>query len=210
MRARLALAVGGIRCELREVTLRAKPAALLDASAKATVPVLILPEDRVIEESLDIMRWALAQRDPEAWLARDDAALIAANDGAFKQALDRYKYPDRYGVDPLFHRDKGLEFLRWLEARLTAGGQLDGTRRGLTDAAIVPFVRQFAAVDQRWFDAQPVPHLRSWLDDHLKSSLFQAIMMRVKPWSPGDPPIHFPSGRERSLSPRRKTPVETG
>jgi len=204
----MALAVAGIRYELREVNLRAKPAALLTASAKATVPVLILPEGGVIDESLGIMRWALTHRDPEAWLARDDAALIAANDGAFKQALDRYKYPGRYGVDPLFHRDKGLEFVRQLEVRLAAGGQLDGTMRGLTDAAIMPFVRQFAAVDQEWFDVQTVPHLRTWLSSHLLSSLFQGIMIRVEPWSPGDPPVHSPAGGERSVFPPRKTPVD--
>ena len=192
MRARLALAVSGTRCELREVVLRAKPPSMLTASPKGTVPVLVLPNDEVIDESLEIMRCALANCDPEDWLARDDAALIAANDGAFKQDLDRYKYPERYAVDPLAHRAKGLAFLRELDARLSASGQLCGSARGLTDAAIVPFVRQFAAVDQQWFDTQPLSHLRIWLNGHLASDLFDAVMMRVAPWSPGDPPVFFP------------------
>jgi glutathione S-transferase len=192
MRARLALAVSGTRCELREVVLRAKPPSMLTASPKGTVPVLVLPNGHVIDESLEIMRRALANCDPEDWLACDDDALIAVNDGAFKQDLDRYKYPERYAVDPLIHRERGLAFLRELDARLSAGGQLCGSARGLADAAIMPFVRQFAAVDREWFDAQPLPPLRTWLNGHLASGLFDAVMMRVPPWSPGDPPVFFP------------------
>jgi glutathione S-transferase len=195
MRARLALAVGGTRCELREVALRAKPAAMLEASPKGTVPVLVLRDGTVIDESIDIMRWALATRDPEGWLARDDAALIATNDGAFKQDLDGYKYPGRHTGDPIAHRQSGLEFLRDVDARLAGGGQLCGSARGLADAAILPFVRQFAAVDPSWFDGQPLPSLKTWLHDHLASPLFQAIMLRVSPWSPGDPPVLFPPAK---------------
>jgi glutathione S-transferase len=191
MRARLALAVSGVRCELREVKLSAKPAAMLAASAKGTVPVLVLPDGTVIDESIDIMRRALAKSDPEGWLARDDLALIAANDGPFKHDLDRYKYPDRHGVDATAHRDRGLDFLRGIDRRLADAGQLCGAARGLADAAIMPFVRQFAAVDRAWFDAQPLPHLRTWLTGHLSSSLFDAIMARVAPWSPGNPAVVF-------------------
>ncbi len=184
MRARLALAVAGVGVELREVSLSAKPPALLAASPKGTVPVLMLPDGSIIDESLDIMRWALAFRDPEAWLARADAPLIALCDGPFKQDLDRYKYPQRHGSDPLVHRERALRFLTDLDRRLaTAGGQLCGPARGLTDAAILPFVRQFAAVDQPWFAQQPLPHLRTWLDGHLQSSLFAAIMARVPLWA---------------------------
>lgn len=192
MRARLALAVSGTRCELREVTLRAKPLSMLAASSKGTVPVLVLPDGQVIDESLDIMRWALGNRDPEQWLVRDDAALIAANDGAFKQNLDGYKYPERHNRDPFTHRENGLTFLREIDARLAASGQLAGSARGLADAAIMPFVRQFAAVDQEWFNAQSLPQLKTWLHGHLASDLFNAIMMRVAPWSPGDLPVFFP------------------
>lgn len=192
MRARLALAVSGTRCELREVKLSAKPEAMLAVSPKGTVPVLVLPDGEVIDESLDIMRRALAMRDPEGWLARDDAALITANDGPFKHNLDRYKYPERHAADALAHREQGLAFLHELDARLAGAGQLCGPTRGLADAAIMPFVRQFAAVDREWFDAQPLPHLKPWLAGHLASGLFGAIMMRLTPWSPGDPPVAFP------------------
>ncbi|GGC12419.1 glutathione S-transferase [Novosphingobium endophyticum] len=189
MRARLALAVSGTRCELREIKLSAKPQSLLAASPKGTVPVLILPDGEVIDESIDIMRWALVNRDPEDWLARDDAALIAANDGPFKHELDRYKYPERYGADAFAHRARGLAFVHELDNRLADAGQLCGPARGLADAAIMPFVRQFAAVDREWFDTQPLPHLKAWLANHLASDLFSAIMVRTSPWSPGDPPI---------------------
>ena len=157
IRARLALAVSGTRGELREVKLSAKPQAMLDASPKGTVPVLVLPGGTMLDESLDIMRWALANRDPEGWLTRDDAALIAMNDGPFKHDLDRFKYPERYGADPRAHSESGLAFLRELDGRLAAAGQLCGPVRGLTDAAIMPFVRQFAAVDREWFSALPLP-----------------------------------------------------
>lgn len=188
MRARLALAASHTRYALREVRLADKPAALLAASPKGTVPVLQTAAGTVIDESLAIMRWALAARDPEGWLARDDAALIAANDGMFKHHLDRYKYPDRHGSDPEAHRAEGLRFLRDLEVRLTGADQLGGAARGLTDAAILPFVRQFAAVDRPWFAAQPLPRLQAWLAHHLASDLFAGIMQRANPWSPDAPP----------------------
>ena len=190
MRARLALTISGTQCELREVKLSDKPQAMLDASPKGTVPVLVLADDTVIEESLAVMRWALGRRDPEGWLARDDADLIAQNDGPFKHALDHYKYPNRYDdCDPLPHREAGLVFLRQLDERIGARGQLCGERRGLADMAIFPFIRQFANHDREWFDAQGLPHLQPWLAGHLESPLFKTIMQREKPWSPGQPPV---------------------
>ncbi len=190
MRARVALVVSGTACELREVKLADKPQAMLDASPKGTVPVLVLPDGTVIEESIDVMHWALARNDPEGWLERDDAELIARNDGPFKHALDRYKYPNRYDdCDPLPHREAGLAFLRELDARIGVQGQLCGARRGLADAAIFPFVRQFANHDRKWFDAQDLPHLHPWLAGHLDSPLFATVMRREKPWQPGDAPI---------------------
>jgi len=195
MRARLALLASGTRCELREIKLSAKPEAMLVASPKGTVPVLVLPDGKVIEQSIDIMRWALAQRDPEDWLARDDAALILANDTGFKHDLDRYKYPDRHEADAFVHRESGLAFLSQLDARLAGSGQLCGSERGIADAAIMPFVRQFASVDREWFDAQPLPHLQTWLAGHLSSPLFDAVMVRFTPWSPGDAPVAFPSAQ---------------
>lgn len=192
MRARLAVMVSRLRCELREVKLSAKPEAMLAASPKGTVPVLVMPDGEVIEQSLDIMRRALAAHDPEGWLDRDDPALIAHNDGAFKHDLDRYKYPERHDVDALQHRSAGLTYLHELDGRLKGSRHLCGSARGLADAAVMPFVRQFAAVDQDWFDAQPLPHLQAWLTGHLTSDLFAAIMVRFPPWKPGDPPVAFP------------------
>lgn len=189
MRARMALLVSGVTAELREVALGSKPTEMIAASPKATVPVLILPTGAVIDESIDIMRWALAQNDPEAWLAGDDAALIAANDRAFKHHLDRYKYPDRHGADPIEHRDAGLAMLAELDARLQAHANLCGDARMLADIAILPFVRQFAAVDAAWFAGQPLPRLQAWLAHHTTSVLFDQAMLRTKPWVPGDSPV---------------------
>jgi glutathione S-transferase len=188
MRARMALLVSGVRVELREVALRDKPAEMLAASPKGTVPVLVLDIGGVIEQSLEIMLWALERRDPEDWLAGHDAALIAANDGAFKTHLDRYKYPERHGSDPLMHRAAGLEVLGALELRLALHGNLCGEKRSLTDISIFPFVRQFAAVDWAWFEMQPVPLVRAWLGRYNGSPLFEAAMVRVTPWAPGDAP----------------------
>ncbi len=184
IRARLALAISETTCELREVHLARKPAEMLQLSAKGTVPVLHLGDGTVIDESLSIMRWALARNDPEGWLARDGAELIARNDGAFKYDLDRYKYPERHHSDASVHRERGIEFLRLLDARLSAAGQLCGPQRGLADAAIMPFVRQFAAVDQDVFAALPIPHVQTWLAEHLGCPLFAAVMGRAKPWLP--------------------------
>ena len=197
MRARLALAISGTQCELREVKLSAKPTAMLAASPKGTVPVLVLPDGAVVDESLDIMRWALRNRDPESWLARDDPDLIAICDGPFKQALDRYKYPNQHGVDPHVHRANGLDFLSEIDRRVGRAGQLCGSARGFADAAIVPFVRQFAAVEPVWFATQGLPNLKAWLTGHVESDLWQAIMQRYAPWSQeiGSQYSNFPNER---------------
>ncbi|APE28074.1 Glutathione S-transferase domain protein [Aurantiacibacter gangjinensis] len=188
----MALLVSGTRCELREVKLSDKPGAMLEASPKGTVPVLKLSDGAVLEESLAIMDWALARRDPENWLARKDDDLIARNDGPFKHALDRYKYPNRYDSDPEEYRSDGLAILRDLEARLSGARQLSGERAGYTDTAIMPFVRQFAATDREWWDAQDLPKLQNWLADHLESALFRRCMVKHKPWQPGNEPVLFP------------------
>jgi glutathione S-transferase len=193
MRARMAIKVSGVKVELREVVLRDKPPELVEASAKATVPVLVLPDSEVIDESLDIMHWALRHNDPGNWLAADDNGLIEQNDGPFKASLDRYKYPHRYGLeDGNEHRDAGLAILGQLDSRLREHAFLSGNARGLTDIAIFPFIRQFAATDQSWFDAQPLADLRRWLDYHLASDLFAGIMHRYPRWQAGDPPTIFP------------------
>ena len=192
MRARMALTISGISSELREVRLRDKPQAMLDASPKGTVPVLVLQDGMVLEESIAIMRWALGQDDPEGWLTRDDAELIARNDGSFKRDLDGYKYNERGSAEALSHREKGYAYLAALDQRLAAEGQLCGSARGFADIAIMPFIRQFAAVDRQWFDAQPLPNLQKWLSDHLASDLFKTVMVRKDPWVPGQREVFFP------------------
>jgi glutathione S-transferase len=184
MRARMALLVSGMPFELREVVLRDKPAEMIAASPKATVPVLVLESGEVIDESLDIMRRALGRHDPEDWLSGDDSALIARFDGAFKHHLDRYKYPDRHDSDPREHRAAGVVLLEELESRLAVRTNLCRETRALTDIAIMPFVRQFAAVERAWFDAQPMPQIRAWLARHIASPLFDQAMQRLAPWAP--------------------------
>jgi len=192
MRARLALWVAGIAVDLREVKLAAKPPELLAASPKATVPVLVLADGSVIDQSLDIMRWALARNDPEGWLAGEDAALIAANDGPFKHHLDRAKYPGRYDEDGVTdHRAAALALLAPLEARLAAAPYLCGAGSSLTDMALFPFIRQFAAIDPAWFAAQPLPRLQGWLDRLIGSDLFAAVMPKFAPWKASDAPVLF-------------------
>lgn len=185
----------GITVEMREVKLADKPAELFEASPKATVPVLQLPDGTVLEESIAIMRWALARNDPENWLAGDDAGLIALCDGPFKYHLDRYKYPTRYVDEPdhgkVDHRGEGLAILSDLGFRLTDRAQLLGERRTLVDIALFPFIRQFANVDRTWFDAQPIPQLHSWLEGHLTSELFLSVMPKFTPWKAGDAKIVF-------------------
>lgn len=196
MRARLALAVSGQRCELREVVLRSKAPEMLAASPKGTVPVLVLPGGEVIDESLDIMLWALGQNDPEGWLApqhgsmADMQALISQNDGEFKQDLDRYKYPNRYLEEAaeetarfaMAHRSAGADWLGQLEPMLEQHGCLFGARASLADMALLPFVRQFAHTDAAWFAAQPWPRLQAWLAGFEVSALYQSVMEKHAPW----------------------------
>ena len=194
MRARMAIAVSGLQVELREVILRDKPAEMLTASPKATVPVLLLSSGKIIDESLDIMRWVLSQNDPQNWLAEDGDALIAENDGRFKTALDAYKYPNKPGVtDPVEPRTDGMAFLAKLQKRLETQTFLCGERPTLADIAIFPFVRQFAATDADWFNAQPLPHLQGWLERHVGSPMFAQIMVRYPQWQAGDAPTPFPT-----------------
>lgn len=199
MRARLAIAASGQACELREIILRDKPAEMLLASPKGTVPVLVDVDGCVIEQSLDIMRWALSRHDPEQWLIPERGsvdemvALIIENDGPFKQHLDRYKYPDRYAsVNAPEQRDAGADWLRSLDAMLASHGYLFGTRPCLADMAIAPFVRQFAATDRDWFDTQPWPALASWLDRIVSSARFEHILQKFPRWTSGTTGARFP------------------
>jgi glutathione S-transferase len=199
MRARLALTISKISFEWREIILRHKPAAMLEASPKGTVPVLVLPDGTVLEESLDIMHWALARHDPESWLGLSEQesheikSLILQSDNEFKHHLDRTKYHNRYeGADPEFHRTEALKILHQWDQRLSDAGQFFGSRPGLADMAIFPFVRQFANIDRSWFSAQSLPALHQWLQGHLESELFAGIMEKHPPWQDGDAPLLFP------------------
>jgi glutathione S-transferase len=193
MRARMAIAVSGVQVELREVVLRDKPLEMLEMSPKGTVPVLVLSDCTVLEESLDIMRWALGQNDPEGWLAHVDDELIAANDDPFKHALDRYKYPHRYDLaDGLAHRDLALTHLTVLNERLQTTPFIGGVQVGFTDIALFPFVRQFVATDREWFATQRLGAVQRWLDVLVESALFASIMTRYLQWHAGDAPTQFP------------------
>ena len=203
MRARLALLASAKGCELREVLLRDKPAEMLAASPKGTVPVLVLNDGTVVDQSLDIMLWALRRSDPDGWLQpsngtlEDGLALIVECDGDFKAQLDRYKYPGRYDAadgtaDGTLPRDRAVPFLRHLEDGLAASRWLAGAKPGLADGALMPFVRQFAAVDPAWFALQPWPRLQAWLDEWTRSRLFLQAMQRYPRWSAGTPGDAFP------------------
>lgn len=205
MRARLALMVSGQQCELREVALSRKPAEMLAASPKGTVPVLILPDGQVLEQSLDIMHWALGRNDPHRWLepetgdAREMMQLVAAIDGPFKHHLDRYKYAARYRderagqeAEPVRHREAAIDLLSGFEVRLASQPFLTGQRMSLADAATAPFVRQFAAANPVWFAAQPVPYLRRWLTAFLESDLLHRCMVKYPRWESGQPGVMFP------------------
>ena len=198
----MAIARAGIECRLREVVLRDKPAEMIEASPKATVPVIVEADGRVIEESLDVMAWALARNDAGAWLSPELGtltemdALVAECDGPFKRALDRYKYPNRYedeGVVRDEQRALGLAFLKSLDAQLVGRKHLFGDRVSYADIAIFPFIRQFANTDRTWFDELELPELQRWLAHHLDSALFQQIMPKFAQWKTGDVEPLFPS-----------------
>lgn len=191
MRARLALLVSGVQVELREIRLGNKPLAFLEASPSATVPCL-LTQDQTIDESLDIMQWALAQNDPDGWLDMPVLGndLIARFDGPFKEALDRTKYASRFPQeDPEAHRAIAIAFLTDLDQQIH--GWIFG-KPTLVDFAILPFVRQFAFIDKDWFDTQPWLELHAWLERFLASDLFDRIMPKLDPWQAGQTAVIFP------------------
>ena len=196
IRARLALHVSATSYELREIQLRDTPAAMLAASPKGSVPVLVLPNGQVIDESWNIMQWALKQHDPDNWLGDNGrhvetaAALVNINDSSFKAALDRYKYADRHPEHPQSHyRTKGEPFLLQLENRLQANVCLLGGRPTIADAAVLPFIRQFTGVDPAWFAQSPYPKLRNWSEALINSALFTAVMLKHPVWRSGGKPV---------------------
>ncbi len=194
IRARMALHYAGISHELREVMLKDKPVAMLQASAKGTVPVLCLPDGCIIDESQDVMLWAVRQNDPEHWLPAaalsESLEWISANDAEFKTHLDHYKYWERYPEQSQEHyRSQAEVFLQRLEQRLSQHSWLLGPGMTLADVAIFPFIRQFAWVDKAWFDRAAYPAVQQWLQDFLQSSLFLDIMPKHSAWREGDSPV---------------------
>ena len=198
IRARMVLRYSDIKVELREVVLADKPAEMLMCSPKGTVPVLVPDKGDVIDESLDIMRWALAQNDPDGWAGENGEywqqaqELIDINDNAFKQSLDQYKYADRFPEHPVsFYRQQAEVFIQQLEHRLSGQYFLLGKNISVADIAIFPFIRQFAFVDKAWFDQSEYRALQAWLKGLLELSLFVDIMQKYSQWKTGDAPRIF-------------------
>ena len=196
MRARMAIAASGVTVSLREVLLRDKPPELLAASSKATVPVLVLPDGEVIDESLDIMRWALKANDPQGWLkvADTESEWIQACDGEFKHWLDRYKYADRHPEhSATVYRANAEQFLSQVESALSDARWLRGEGASAIDVAVFPFIRQLAGVESDWWADAPYPCTRRWLERWLQSELFSTIMAKYPRWEAGQPGQPFPS-----------------
>jgi glutathione S-transferase len=193
MRARFTLAKSGQRVELREVLLRDKPQSLLSISPKATVPVLVLEDGRVLEESLEIMSWALHKNDPDAWLDETGIELVNENDSVFKKHLDQYKYFDRHPRhSQLYYREQAEVFLQKLENILSTYSYLSGEQIKFVDVAIFPFIRQFARTDLDWFKSSRYINLRRWLETFLSSALFEQTMVKYDHWNSNKDPIFFP------------------
>ena len=199
IRARIAILTSGINVEIREITLKDKPSALMRSSSKATVPVLITADKRIIDESIDIMNWALKQSDPEKWLPSDTkeeqltSELTKNNDHIFKHFLDRYKYSDRYPENSeLYYRQQAELTLINLEHHLTHNTYLVSNRLTMVDVALLPFIRQFAFVNKAWFDEAPYPKIQAWLERFITSELFNSSMVKLAPWQQGDEVIYFP------------------
>jgi len=196
IRTRMALKYSQIKLELREIVLKNKPRELLDASPKGTVPVLILPSGEVLEESLEIMLWALNQSDPDDWFPLQQQSEILAwiqkNDHEFKPHLDRYKYADRYPEYPMtVYRERLQVFYQNLETSLSQNNYLCGAQITLADIALFPFIRQSAFVDKAWFDEAAYPCLQKWLRHWLNSDLFQVIMPKYPAWTPNSEIVFY-------------------
>ena len=194
MRARMAIAASGQEVRLREIILRDKPAHMLELSPKGTVPVLQLADGTVIDESRDVMDWALAASDPQGWLTHKDNALIDLFDTDFKHHLDRYKYATRYeGADALVHRAACHDILRELDDRLSHAW-LAGDAPGYTDIAILPFIRQFRIADMDWFDSDmALPRVQGYVMRFLEWPGFSAIMGKYALWLDSEIEHKFPA-----------------
>lgn len=197
IRARMALYYAGVKVHIREILLKDKPQAMLKASPKGTVPVLVMPDDNVIDESLGIMRWALTQSDPDGWytqnLQQQSDMLIQINDNEFKPILDSYKYPQRSEKqDPFYYREQAFPYLQTLNDKLSTTQYLISNTINIADVALFPFIRQFAMVDTHWFDNIPCPYLQAWLSRFITSDLFTAVMEKYVPWTGGLEPVLAP------------------
>ena len=191
MRARMAIHTSGQKCELREVLLRDKPPSMLEYSAKGTVPVLILQDGKIIDESLDVIDWALNLNDPDNWQRSKDTEktkeLIKINDGEFKYHLDRYKYSKRYdNEDPEFHRKKCLKFIESINNELNNSEYIFDDNISYADIVLLPFIRQYRIADIEWFDSLPYNNLKKWLSSFLDSYLLNSIMKKYDLWKEGD------------------------
>lgn len=199
IRARLALQFADQRVYLREVQLKAKPTHMLAISPKGTVPVLLFDNDTVLEESRDIMQWALQRNDPLGLLNANKLeveALLDDNDFQFKKHLDRYKYPDRYSSEPTenvgrFARDKAEAYLQSLEIRLQQHAFVLTDSLTVADIGLFPFVRQFAKVDSDWFTAAPYPALHRWLKTCMALEQFETSMQKQSAWQEGSTDLVF-------------------
>ncbi|MBL1140822.1 MAG: glutathione S-transferase [Proteobacteria bacterium] len=198
MRARMAISKANIKCELREVVLKDKPESMLLLSDKGTVPVLLTPDKEIIEQSTEVMHWALNQNDPDNWLNEDASQsqyLIDYNDNEFKHFLDRYKYHVGYPEhSQVYYRENAESFLKLIEKQLceNKGVALLGNRITFADIAIFPFIRQFSKVDIDWFQASPYELLKKWIANLEKSELFQNCMKKYAQWQPEQTPVYFP------------------
>tara|TARA_B000000532_G_scaffold221832_1_gene197088 strand:+ start:39 stop:629 length:591 start_codon:yes stop_codon:yes gene_type:complete len=191
MRARMAIHISSQKCEIREVLLRDKPPSMLEYSSKGTVPVLVLQSGEVIDESLDVIDWALNMNDPDNWQRSKNnektKELIKINDGEFKYHLDRYKYSKRYdNEDPEFHRKKCLSFIEKVNSELQNSKYIFDDAISYIDISLLPFIRQFRIADNEWFDELPYENVKSWLSNFLNSELLKSIMSKYDIWKEGD------------------------
>tara|TARA_B100001540_G_scaffold87751_1_gene79282 strand:+ start:24 stop:614 length:591 start_codon:yes stop_codon:yes gene_type:complete len=191
MRARMAIHISSQKCEIREVLLRDKPPSMLEYSSKGTVPVLVLQSGEVIDESLDVIDWALNLNDPDNWQRSKNnektKELIKINDGEFKYHLDRYKYSKRYdNEDPEFHRKKCLSFIEKVNSELQNSKYIFDDAISYIDISLLPFIRQFRIADNEWFDELPYENVKSWLSNFLNSELLKSIMSKHDIWKEGD------------------------
>tara|TARA_Y100001970_G_scaffold7723_1_gene8847 strand:- start:200 stop:853 length:654 start_codon:yes stop_codon:yes gene_type:complete len=196
MRARMAIHISSQKCEIREVLLRDKPPSMLEYSSKGTVPVLVLQSGEVIDESLDVIDWALNLNDPNNWLRskenEETKKLIEINDGEFKHHLDRYKYSKRYdNEDPEFHKKKCLKFIESVNNELSNSKYIFDDNISYADIVLLPFMRQFRIADMEWFDSLPYDNLKEWLSSFLNSPLLNSIMKKYDLWKEGDDLIIF-------------------